>query len=226
MTQLNLLNNYNDYSHDSSDKNLITLRAKHPNNITIGYLNINSVRNKLDCLTEYLKNSLNILALAETKIDSSFPDSQFLINNMKKPYRLDVTDKKGGLLVYVDKNLPSRLLSLFKLPVDIQAIPIEVASAKQKWLIVSIYRPPSKNLKYFLSNITEMIDYYLQTYENFLILGDFNEIPESNTMKAFLKEQNCDNLIKSNTCYKSINGRCIDLILSSNHYKHKFSQHI
>ena len=36
--------------------------------------------------------------IAETKLDESFPDSQFKISGMKKPYRSDVSANSRGLL--------------------------------------------------------------------------------------------------------------------------------
>lgn len=41
--------------------------------------------------------------VAETKLDSSFPESRFLLEGMKKPYRLDVYAKKGDKLVFINK---------------------------------------------------------------------------------------------------------------------------
>ena len=37
------------------------------------YLNINSVRNKFDSLQEIVMGKVDILIVAETKIDASFP---------------------------------------------------------------------------------------------------------------------------------------------------------
>ena len=91
---------------------LKTLKVKHPDNVSIAYLNINSVRNKFDQLIEYLDNTINILMIAETKLDESFPDSQFKIPGMKKPYRLDITSNSGGLLVFIDKNISSKRIFL------------------------------------------------------------------------------------------------------------------
>ena len=39
---------------------------------------------------------MDILALGESKIDSSFLTSQFLIESYKAPFRLDISDKSGG----------------------------------------------------------------------------------------------------------------------------------
>ena len=45
--------------------------------------------------------------MAETKLDESFPDSQFAVLGYKKPYRLDVTANSGGLLIYTNKFSPT-----------------------------------------------------------------------------------------------------------------------
>ena len=55
-------------------------RLKFVNNLLIGYLNINSLRNKTVDLREIiLELSLDYLVLSKTKIDQSFPRTQFYI---------------------------------------------------------------------------------------------------------------------------------------------------
>ena len=39
----------------------------------------------------------------ETKLDSCFLESQFLLEGMKKPYRLEVSAKKDDKLVFINK---------------------------------------------------------------------------------------------------------------------------
>ena len=47
-------------------------------NFKLGHLNINSVRHKFGPISELLgENLLQYLAITESKIDNSFPDSQF-----------------------------------------------------------------------------------------------------------------------------------------------------
>ena len=60
---------------------LIHLRVNNPFNPIVGYLNINSLRNKIDDLREVCKKvQIDILCIDETKLDNSFPDCQFKIN--------------------------------------------------------------------------------------------------------------------------------------------------
>ena len=76
---------------------------------------------------------------------------------MKKPYKFDVSSRKGGLLLYVNKNIPSKYLRSFHLPNDIN---IKVNLKQRKLLVVSVYRPLQQNLSYFLSFITNLTDMY------------------------------------------------------------------
>ena len=47
--------------------------------IVVAHLNINSIRNKFDFLADIGKDNVDILMISESKLDDSFPDSQFLI---------------------------------------------------------------------------------------------------------------------------------------------------
>ena len=68
--------------------------------------------------------------------------------------------------------------------------------------------PPSQNSEYFLNNLTVMIDFFADTYNNYLITGDFNIEQSDPSLKAFLNINNLYNLIKSNTCFKG-KGSCL-----------------
>ena len=100
---------------------LKSLRIHNHSNITLSHLNINSIKKKFDDLKLIVHENVDILCLAETKIDESFPTAQFLLPGYHKPYRLDISDKQGGLLIYIKAHLPSRLLSNHILSKDIQA---------------------------------------------------------------------------------------------------------
>ena len=49
------------------------------NKFIFDHLNINSLRNKLDLLSEQVKGFIDILMVSETKLDDSFPEGQFLM---------------------------------------------------------------------------------------------------------------------------------------------------
>ena len=88
--------------HDSSLDNISELRLKNVNNPLIGYLNINSLRNKIIDLKEvFAKFSPDYFVVAETKLDDSFPSSQFTIDNCTIRNRKDRNKHGGGLIEYV-----------------------------------------------------------------------------------------------------------------------------
>ena len=81
-------NEPNEMSHFLSNEGLKLLNStkeNKPNNPIISYININSIRNKLTLLTDLVTKHVDILAIAETKLDESFPVSQFLIEGFKSP---------------------------------------------------------------------------------------------------------------------------------------------
>ena len=83
------------------------LRNQNPFRVIIGHININSIRNKFEPLVSFINNNLDILMISETKINDTFPDSQFLIEGFSVPYRPDRTAKGGGILLYIREDIPS-----------------------------------------------------------------------------------------------------------------------
>ena len=134
-------------------------RSKYSKNIVFSHLNINSIRNKFENLREVVSNHVDILVIAEKKIDKSFPTAQFIIEGFHKPLRLDISDKSGGLLVYGRSYLLSSQLAKFEIPSDIQAIPFEVNMRKEKWFFLCKYKSPSMNNQYSLDSLSNIIDY-------------------------------------------------------------------
>ena len=59
---------------------LKSFRIRNLNIIVVGYLNINSIRNKFDFLAHQVKGNIDILMISETKLDESFPPSQFFLD--------------------------------------------------------------------------------------------------------------------------------------------------
>ena len=65
------------------------LHSNHPQQIIIGHLNINSIRNKFDIMKPMLMHDIDIFMVTETKLDDSFPVSQFNVEGFSMPFRLD-----------------------------------------------------------------------------------------------------------------------------------------
>ena len=89
----------NDVSSDI--KGLIVLRKRFPYNPLIGYININSLKEKVIPLREILSNvPIDVLCVDETKLGSSFSDHQFKIEGYQfPPFRRD-RNSKGGISLF------------------------------------------------------------------------------------------------------------------------------
>ena len=112
------------------------------------------------------------------------------------------------------------MLSNYRLPTDIQAIPFEINLRKENWLFVSIYKPPSLNNQYFCDSLFELLDFYSSIYDNKVVFSDFNLEKSHPVMLSFMNNENFINLVKESTCFKG-KGSCIDLILTNRRYSFK-----
>jgi hypothetical protein len=123
-----------DVNKDAHDvfENLTKARRCNPKSLMCGYLNINSIRNK----HEYIRNLVDILFLSETKIDASFPDAQFSIDNFTM-WRADRDKFGGGVMVYIRSDLAAdrKLQYEFR---EIESIGVEVTSGNEKWFFGSL----------------------------------------------------------------------------------------
>ena len=196
------------------------LRLDYPKNIIIGYININSVRNKFEQFSYLMKDLLDIIIIAETKLDSSFPSNPFTISGFRSPIRLDISSNSGGILVYIKDDILFKKIEGLEIPRDIQAIPIEIDIRKQKWLLLPLNSNPRQGPKYFVDNLGRIIDKYTPSRDNVLIIGDFNIVIGDNVMSTLIITYQLFSLYKGETCFKTSRGRSIDLMLTNR--KHSF----
>ena len=65
-------------------------------------------------LREIVQDKLDIFLISETKIDPPFPSSQFAIDGFSSPFRLHRNSSRSGIMVFVRKEISSKLLSKYK----------------------------------------------------------------------------------------------------------------
>ena len=101
---------------DSDLKMLRVLRVKNDSNPIVACLNINSLGEKINNLREICKESpIDIFCVDETKIDSSYPDAQFQINDCQiQSFGRDRNKNGGGKIVFVRQGLVTRRLPKFE----------------------------------------------------------------------------------------------------------------
>ena len=166
---------------DDSFKSLKEVRLKNPNRIVLAHLNINSLRNNFDAL---VSGNVDVLVLSETKIDESFPEGQFKIPGFCTPFRLDRDSFGGGILVYVQENIPAKFLS--SEAKIIESIFMELNFRKKKWLLSCSYNPSKSNIISHLEHLRCTLNFYSANYDNLLLMRDFNVNTTELNMKDFV----------------------------------------
>ena len=153
---------------------LRNIRTKNINRIIIATLNINSLPNKFEQLKISILGNIDILVITETKLDNSFPTTQFIIDGFSIPYRKDRNIHGGGILIYVREDIPSKELKKHTFPDDIEGMFVEINLRKAKWLLFGSYHPPNQCDNYYFDKVSNSLDIYIDRYDKFLLAGDFN----------------------------------------------------
>ena len=82
-------------------------------------------------------------------------------------------------------------------------------------VVTTCLQAPNQNPAYFRENLQRAIDFFSSTYDNILLIGDFNMDENEACIRSIMEDNGLANLIHSPTCFKSANGRCIDLIMTT-----------
>ena len=192
------------------------MRQMRVKNVIIGHLNVNFMAPKIDAIRTIIPGNVDIMVFSETKLDDSYPATQLLIEGFGKPFRLDRNARGGGLLIYARSDIPCKQLSKHDFPDGINGIFVEIRFFKSKWLLFGIYHPPSQDDKLYFNSIGQGLDVYTKSYDNFLLIGDFNAEEGEADMENFMELYDLGNLIKEKTCFKSVeNPSCVDLFLTN-----------
>ena len=148
-------------------------KKSNQNRLIFSTLNVNFIPNKLDDIRITTADFVDILVLTESKLDQSFPESQFFINRFSKPFRKDRNRHGGRLLMCIKEDIPKNELS-FNLPSDIEIIITELNINKIKWLVCGCYHTPSQSDEYFFYHLGKVLDNFSTKYDRFVLLRDFN----------------------------------------------------
>ena len=193
----------------SSKEKLSILRKHNIDKIIVAHLDINYLRNKSDSLIGQITGNIDILVVSKAKLDESFPIGQFIIEGFDVPYRVDRNSNGGGI--------PSKLLSAENSPTE--AFFVEINLRKKKWLLSCSYNPNRENTENHLETLSKSLALYSSSYENPIIVDDFNVCVEEINMSRFCDIFGLKSLIKDVTCYKNPeNPNSIDLTLTNSKF--------
>ena len=87
----------------NQDTNQLPLRLSNLHKIMLGHLNVNSLRSKFESVGDIIEGAFDIFFWSKNKIDESFPDKQFSLNNFKifQKYR---NRFEARIMFYVNDN--------------------------------------------------------------------------------------------------------------------------
>ena len=124
---------------EDAKSSLCNLKLRNVNHLILGQININSIRNKFGLLFSLVSNNIDVSLISETKIDNTFPVSQFCVPGYSMPFRLDRTRNGGVIMLYFKKHIPRIMLNKFTFEKEIEAFAIEINLCKVKWLLFCSY---------------------------------------------------------------------------------------
>ena len=109
----------------------------------------------------------------------------------------------GGILLFFREDIPCKIIKT-GCDADFEGIFVEINLRKKKWLLCCFYNPHKSNIANHLKSICKILDKLSATYDNLILLGDFNVEPEEESIAEFLSLANLKNLVKQNTCFKNL----------------------
>ena len=206
--------------------------------VKIGHINVDSIAGFKfhEIKTWLLDGRFHILVVSETKIDSTFQNSQFHISGFRM-CRADRTKFKGGgggVMVYIRNDFCFKVVrELLNLPLikwvecNPESIVLKVMIGKTWETIVGVYRPPT-SLKvpksvwmYELGSLLEAVTSLPGTY---FLVGDYNadliapDKPpkDGRSLLDFLDIYDLHNLISSPTRITKTFITLLDLVITNN----------
>ena len=129
--------------------------------------------------------------LSETKLDSSFPEGQFLISGYGAPYRIARTCHGGGIMLFVREDIPSKSLLAENAPIE--GFYIEINYLRKTVANCGSYNPHRTTIDNHMDSLSKNLALYSSTYENYIVLGDFNVEVDNNAISRYVNANVCDN---------------------------------
>ena len=207
---------------DHSDDNdpavqVKTFRGNHAKILIIGHYNVDSIRHQFSELQHILhRHFVDILGIAETKIDDSFFDGQFQVDNYKL-YRQDRNSRGGGIMMYINDNTPHRLLKQFSgIYHGIDFLTFEIITKSRKWYISYLYWPPNVNESILCDLFKGLCEEFISNNNLYVAYGDLNcNWFKPNALSDLCEIYGMVNLIEQPTCFKGENPILVDVFLTN-----------
>ena len=101
-------------------------------------------------------------------------------------FRGDRNRHGGGIMFYINENIPCKTINVEGLPEDCEVTLIELSIKNGKWFGFGLQKPSSQNEKYFLDNLSLAQTKMSCEYENVMLIADFNLTVENKNLETFM----------------------------------------
>ena len=154
---------------------------------------------------------IDIFALSESKIDESFLNAQFIINDFSL-HRKDRNRFGGGLLFYIRSDIPHRRRCDLEPSNQIShGVEIMVIEARlyemEKWFLVIMYKTAKVTNESFENTLTEICQSLEKESTHWFVMGDTN--------LDMNHEKSLSDPVDGPTCFKGDKPSSIDVLLST-----------
>ena len=136
------------------------LKLKNVNRLNLAHININSLRNKFEGLKEIINENIDILVVSETKLDNSYPDTQFHLPGFNS-FRYDRNSSGGGIIAFIREDIPSKELKSDSTLADVEGYFIELNLRRKKWVLFVGYNPHKDCISNFLKIVGNSLNKHL-----------------------------------------------------------------
>ena len=182
-------------------------------------MNVNSLNSKFVEIHKILVNGYtDLLFLSETKLDNSYPNAQFHVDQFSV-HRQDRNAYGGGLICYVREVIPHRNRTDIAINENgIETIVIQVKTDNKNMFFLHTYKPPNININFLTNALEKMLDKCFTESDHVHVIGDLNInfLPSPHNLSQICDTYDLKQLIKSPTCFKSLNNpSLIDVILTN-----------
>ena len=160
-----------------------------------------------------IKDTFDIFLVSESKLDPSFPDSQFLIPGYRR-VRKDRNKNGGEILFYINEDIPFTVIESKQLSGNLEILTLEIILDNIKILLMGLYKPLSFNEKDFLFQSNSAYNFFCTTYENTTLIGNFSMISGNKKLSDFCELNKFEYLISKPTCFKGLLPSTIDILLT------------
>ena len=110
-----------------------------------------------------------------------------MIKGYSTPFRLDRNQNGEGLLLYVNEDIPCKILNEYTPENFVENLFVEMNSRSRKWLLSCSYNPVTNLKADHLHCIGKRLDFYSSKYGNVIVLGGLNTQIFNSFLGQFLK---------------------------------------